>query len=145
LEFWKSLKYLEEFYCLTHGESEELIGRCDRIRTYDPFTPSEVRYQAALHTDRRGAVYGVFPALQWKICLFGSFAYLLGKLRLFCVCLHSFYFNKRKSLGAVLSTPTWFLFSNGFIITADKTGGGPLLVFVLGINSGVIGFFGKTG
>ena len=31
---------------------KELIGRCDRIRTYDPFTPSEVRYQAALHTDR---------------------------------------------------------------------------------------------
>ena len=30
----------------------DLIGRCDRIRTYDPFTPSEVRYQAALHTDR---------------------------------------------------------------------------------------------
>lgn len=28
------------------------IGRCDRIRTYDPFTPSEVRYQAAPHTDR---------------------------------------------------------------------------------------------
>jgi hypothetical protein len=29
-----------------------IIGRCDRIRTYDPFTPSEVRYQAAPHTDR---------------------------------------------------------------------------------------------
>jgi hypothetical protein len=36
----------------------ELIGRCDRIRTYDPFAPSEVRYQAALHTDRSCAVYG---------------------------------------------------------------------------------------
>ena len=34
------------------GTLKNLIGRCDRIRTYDPFTPSEVRYQAALHTDR---------------------------------------------------------------------------------------------
>ena len=26
------------------------IGRCERIRTSDPFLPKEVRYQAALHT-----------------------------------------------------------------------------------------------
>ncbi len=37
------------------GADKALIGRCDRIRTYDPFTPSEVRYQAALHTDRGAA------------------------------------------------------------------------------------------
>ncbi len=41
-----------------------LIGRCDRIRTYDPFTPSEVRYQAALHTDRSWAVYVIYFSLQ---------------------------------------------------------------------------------
>ena len=29
----------------------EIIGRYERIRTSDPFTPSEVRYQAALRTD----------------------------------------------------------------------------------------------
>ena len=27
------------------------IGRCERIRTSDPFLPKEVRYQAALHTE----------------------------------------------------------------------------------------------
>ncbi len=27
------------------------FGRCERIRTSDPFVPNEVRYQAALHTD----------------------------------------------------------------------------------------------
>jgi hypothetical protein len=27
------------------------IGRCERIRTSDPFHPKEVRYQAALRTD----------------------------------------------------------------------------------------------
>jgi hypothetical protein len=26
-------------------------GRSDRIRTYDPLVPNEVRYQAALHSD----------------------------------------------------------------------------------------------
>ncbi len=26
-------------------------GRCERIRTSDPFVPNEVRYQAALHTE----------------------------------------------------------------------------------------------
>ena len=45
------------------GENK-LIGRCDRIRTYDPFTPSEVRYQAALHTDRSWAVYVIYFCLQ---------------------------------------------------------------------------------
>ena len=27
------------------------LGRSDRIRTYDPLVPNEVRYQAALHSD----------------------------------------------------------------------------------------------
>lgn len=31
----------------------EKIGRDDRIRTYDPHTPSVMRYQAALRPDRR--------------------------------------------------------------------------------------------
>ena len=26
-------------------------GRCERIRTSDPFVPNEVRYQAAPHTE----------------------------------------------------------------------------------------------
>jgi hypothetical protein len=48
---------------LNMGDNK-LIGRCDRIRTYDPFTPSEVRYQAALHTDRSWAVYVIYFCLQ---------------------------------------------------------------------------------
>ena len=28
-----------------------VFGRSDRIRTYDPLVPNEVRYQAALHSD----------------------------------------------------------------------------------------------
>ncbi len=27
------------------------FGRCERIRTSDPFVPNEVRYQAAPHTE----------------------------------------------------------------------------------------------
>jgi hypothetical protein len=27
------------------------IGRCERIRTFDPLHPMQVRYQAAPHTD----------------------------------------------------------------------------------------------
>ena len=38
------------------GSGEE-FGRCERIRTSDPFLPKEVRYQAALHTDSREARY----------------------------------------------------------------------------------------
>jgi hypothetical protein len=34
----------------THENVGFLIGRCERIRTSDPFLPKEVRYQAALHT-----------------------------------------------------------------------------------------------
>ena len=33
------------------GMDPEKSGRCERIRTSDPFLPKEVRYQAALHTD----------------------------------------------------------------------------------------------
>ena len=33
--------------CFKKGEH----GRSDRIRTYDPLIPNEVRYQAALHSD----------------------------------------------------------------------------------------------
>ncbi len=29
-----------------------VYGRCERIRTSDPFLPKEVRYQAALHTEK---------------------------------------------------------------------------------------------
>ena len=31
----------------------ENIGRSERIRTSDPLVPNEVRYQAALHSDKR--------------------------------------------------------------------------------------------
>ena len=36
----------------------ELLGRSDRIRTYDPLVPNEVRYQTALHSDTRAALRG---------------------------------------------------------------------------------------
>ena len=29
-----------------------LLGRCERIRTFDPLHPMQVRYQAAPHTDQ---------------------------------------------------------------------------------------------
>ncbi len=32
-------------------ESRSKNGRSDRIRTYDPLVPNEVRYQTALHSD----------------------------------------------------------------------------------------------
>ena len=35
------------------GPRPHVTGRSDRIRTCDPFTPSEVRYQAAPRSDRR--------------------------------------------------------------------------------------------
>ena len=28
------------------------LGRCERIRTFDPLHPMQVRYQAAPHTDK---------------------------------------------------------------------------------------------
>ena len=30
------------------------LGRCERIRTFDPLHPMQVRYQAAPHTDLAG-------------------------------------------------------------------------------------------
>jgi hypothetical protein len=38
----------------------EIIGRDDRIRTYDPHTPSVMRYQAALRPDRKCGLRRVF-------------------------------------------------------------------------------------
>ena len=35
------------------GNSREGIGRDGGIRTHDPLTPSQVRYQAALHPDMK--------------------------------------------------------------------------------------------
>ena len=32
-----------------------VIGRSERIRTSDPLLPKQVRYQAALHSDREAA------------------------------------------------------------------------------------------
>ena len=32
-------------------DTQEIIGRGDRIRTYDPLRPRQVRYQAALRPD----------------------------------------------------------------------------------------------
>jgi hypothetical protein len=37
---------------LADGLTPFFIGRDERIRTSDPFTPSEVRYQTALRPDR---------------------------------------------------------------------------------------------
>ena len=37
-------RYLEAFV--------STFGRCERIRTFDPLHPMQVRYQAAPHTDR---------------------------------------------------------------------------------------------
>ena len=31
---------------------QNYIGRCERIRTFDPLHPMQVRYQAAPHTDK---------------------------------------------------------------------------------------------
>jgi hypothetical protein len=48
----------------------EIIGRDDRIRTYDPHTPSVMRYQAALRPDRRitglvAPIWGVLCKSKW--------------------------------------------------------------------------------
>src|SRR5262245_1942518 len=40
-----------------YGKELGKIGRDDRIRTCDPLTPSQVRYQAALHPDQRVREY----------------------------------------------------------------------------------------
>ena len=37
-------RYLEAFKLIN--------GRCERIRTFDPLHPMQVRYQAAPHTDQ---------------------------------------------------------------------------------------------
>jgi hypothetical protein len=39
-----------------------LIGRCERIRTFDPLHPMQVRYQAAPHTDQASNYSLCFPA-----------------------------------------------------------------------------------
>ena len=41
-EVWRFFKFLT-----SAGNN----GRSDRIRTYDPLVPNEVRYQTALHSD----------------------------------------------------------------------------------------------
>ena len=33
-----------------------IIGRCERIRTFDPLHPMQVRYQAAPHTDEAASI-----------------------------------------------------------------------------------------
>ena len=40
--------YLEAFVAL--------VGRCERIRTFDPLHPMQVRYQAAPHTERQPSI-----------------------------------------------------------------------------------------
>ena len=37
------------------GKHRKVLGRCERIRTSDPFVPNEVRYQAAPHTENNEA------------------------------------------------------------------------------------------
>ena len=41
-------------YCLT---ALSYFGRCERIRTFDPLHPMQVRYQAAPHTDKTAIIY----------------------------------------------------------------------------------------
>jgi len=41
----------EDVALAMNGAEGEVNGRDDRIRTCDPLTPSQVRYQAALHPD----------------------------------------------------------------------------------------------
>ena len=44
------------------------IGRCNRIRTYDPLHPMQVRYQAAPHTDQ-GLIIPASHATWYSIAL----------------------------------------------------------------------------
>jgi hypothetical protein len=40
------------------SEEEAKDGRSERIRTFDPLVPNEVRYQAALHSDNAASGAG---------------------------------------------------------------------------------------
>ena len=42
-------RYAIDLSMTAHGS----VGRGDRIRTYDPLLPKQMRYQTALHPDRR--------------------------------------------------------------------------------------------
>ena len=55
------------------------IGRGEKIRTSDPFSPREVRYQAALRPDRFQVFAAKGPLLQAAIILA---AVGLGKIRI---------------------------------------------------------------
>ena len=49
------------------------IGRCERIRTFDPLHPMQVRYQAAPHTDRASNYSrGIGPFLRAGLIPFGQ-------------------------------------------------------------------------
>ena len=39
------------------------VGRCDRIRTYDPLHPMQVRYRAAPHTEALNSTSACAPGL----------------------------------------------------------------------------------
>ena len=45
------------------------IGRCERIRTSDPFLPKEVRYQAAPHTEARRIPKPPIPSKIWVVSI----------------------------------------------------------------------------
>jgi hypothetical protein len=47
------------------GPGGEFLGRGDRIRTYDPLVPNQMRYQAALHPDIGNPAFVGSPKL-WK-------------------------------------------------------------------------------
>ena len=71
------------------------LGRCDRIRTYDPLHPMQVRYQAAPHTEAlnsssRGEPD--WPLLLLRIKQIGNRQKLISQL-------HRFGFNHRFSRG----------------------------------------------
>ena len=50
--------------CLTSFERYREIGRSERIRTSDPLLPKQVRYQAALRSDRGRGVKRFYRAWQ---------------------------------------------------------------------------------
>ncbi len=45
-------RHMKKAVCRTTTNGLDLkIGRCERIRTFDPLHPMQVRYQAAPHTE----------------------------------------------------------------------------------------------
>ena len=52
---------------LSSAQRPQKIGRSDRIRTYDPLLPKQLRYQTALHSEENsdGVEVGFAPNMPW--------------------------------------------------------------------------------